>query len=313
MLNWAIIGTGNVANEFCNQFNEEIANLYAVYSRDENKGKQFANKHKIMKVYNDYEKLLIDNKVNIIYIATPHNSHYNFIKKALLQGKNVFCEKIIVLKSEELNECIKIARENNLFLAEAMTIHYMPLYASIKDWIKEKRLGPLKLIQANFGSFKDINERYYFKKELAGGALFDIGVYAVNLVLFFFSQKPNQISAFVNYHESGVDESSAIILKNKNNELATISLTFRAKLPKRVVIAFEYGYIEINDYPQANKAVLVKYDGTIDELCLGDSNARFKYEMEIITRTIETSIANPFIEYTLSSLEVIDKIREVWR
>ncbi|MDO4604570.1 MAG: Gfo/Idh/MocA family oxidoreductase [Helcococcus sp.] len=312
MINWAVIGTGVVANLFSEQFNKEKANLYAVYSRNKEKAIEFSKKYSIKKAYDDYKELLLDDNIDIVYIATPHNTHYKYIMEALKAGKNVLAEKVIVLNSKQLFNCVKLAKEKNLFLAEGMTIHYMPIYREIREWISEYNLGPLKMIQANFGSFKNFEDRYFFKKELAGGALFDIGVYALNLVRYFLTSKPTEIKTIVNLHESGVDESSAIILKNDENELATISLTFRAKMPKRVVIAYENGYVEINEYPQADEAILYRTSGGKEVLQLGDERVRFKYEMEYISNLIANSKENDMLEYTIDVLEIMDKVRKEW-
>lgn len=113
------------------------------------------------------------------------------------------------------------------------------------------------MIQANFGSFKeyDVNNRF-FNPDLAGGALLDIGVYAVSSVRWFMSSKPNTVLTTMTPFETGVDESSGILLQNKEMEIATISLTMRAKQPKRGLIACENGYIEIYNFPRADKATI---------------------------------------------------------
>ena len=312
MINWAVIGTGGVATEFTSQFDRKTANLYAVYSRSLEKAKKFSEENNYEVFYDDYEKLLNDENIDIVYIATPHNTHYKFIKKALENKKNVLAEKSVVLNSAQLKVCIDLAEKNNLFFAEAMTIHYMPLYLEIKDWIKSKNLGPLKMIQVNFGSFKEYDQRYFFKKELAGGALFDIGIYAINFVRYFLSSKPTEIKSLVNIHEYGVDESSAIILKNKEKELATISLTFRSKMPKRAVVAYERGYIEINDYPSADEALFVDKDGNKDVLKLGDKNQRFTFEARYISKLLEDDAPNKFMQYTVDTIEIMDELRSQW-
>ncbi|MFM1580923.1 Gfo/Idh/MocA family oxidoreductase [Helcococcus bovis] len=189
----------------------------------------------------------------------------------------------------------------------------MPLFRKIKAWIEEHNLGKLKMIQVNFGTFKNFEDRYFFKKELAGGALFDIGVYALNFVRFFISQKPDQISSYVNIHESGVDESSSIILKNKKEELATVSLTFRAKMPKRGLVAYEKGYVEINEYPHATEATLVKLNGERESLKLGDSNRRLAYEVEYISELLEKTNENKYLNYTIDVLEIMDELRQSWK
>lgn len=118
------------------------------------------------------------------------------------------------------------------------------------------------MIQADFGSFKeyDVNNRF-FNPDLVGGALLDIGVYAVSFARWFMSSKSNTVLTTMTPltmtpFETGVDESSGILLQNKEMEIATISLTMRAKQPKRGLIACENGYIEIYNFPRADKATI---------------------------------------------------------
>ena len=122
--------------------------------------------------------------MDIIYISTPHNTHINYLRKALAAGKHVLCEKSITLNSEELAEAIQLAEENHVKLAEAMTIFHMPIYRKLSEIVESGKLGPLKVIQMNFGSYKeyDMTNRF-FNRNLAGGALLDIGVYALSFVL----------------------------------------------------------------------------------------------------------------------------------
>ena len=103
------------------------------------------------------------------------------MRKALANGKHVLCEKSITLNADELDEAIKLAEENHVILAEAMTIFHMPIYRKLSEIIATGKLGELKLIQMNFGSYKeyDMTNRF-FNRQLAGGALLDIGVYALS-------------------------------------------------------------------------------------------------------------------------------------
>ena len=311
-LKWAIIGTGGIAHEFADQFQSDNAAIEAVVSRNQNAADNFANKFHISKAYSDYESVLSDSEVDIIYIATPHNMHYEYIYRALEANKHVVCEKVIVLNSRQLNVLRKLADKNGLYLFEAMTIHYMPVYKDVKEWIKTNDLGPLKMIQVNFGSFKNINDRYFFKKELAGGALFDIGVYALNFARFFLSQQPNSVLTQVVMNKSGVDESSTISLKNEKEELANISLTFRAKMPKVGIIAFENGYFTVDDYPSAKNILYTSHSGETVSFESGDSTKRLNYEVKEISQIILSKIPNPYIDLTSDVLELMDKVRKEW-
>ena len=114
------------------------------------------------------------------------------------------------------------------------------------------------MIQMNFGSYKeyDMTNRF-FNKSLAGGALLDIGVYALSFVRWFMTEKPNQVLSQVKLAPTGVDEQVGILLSNDAGEMATIALTLHAKQPKRGTIAYDKGYIELYEYPRGQKAVLL--------------------------------------------------------
>ena len=168
--------------------------------------------------------------------------HIEYLRKALKAGKHVLCEKSITLNSDELDEAIALAEENHVILAEAMTIFHMPIYKELNKIIESGKLGDLKLIQMNFGSYKeyDMTNRF-FNRNLAGGAMLDIGVYALSFVRWFMSSRPTEILSQVKYAPTGVDEQASILLKNKEEEMATVILSLHAKQPKRGTIAFDKG------------------------------------------------------------------------
>ncbi len=198
-------------------------NTHIEYLRNHEKALEFAEKYGIKKVYDKIEDVFEDENVDIIYISTPHNTHIEYLRKALKAGKHVLCEKSITLNSDELNEAISLAEENHVILAEAMTIFHMPIYKELNKIIESGKLGDLKLIQMNFGSYKeyDMTNRF-FNKNLAGGAMLDIGVYALSFVRWFMSSKPTEILSQVKYAPTGVDEQASILLKNKEEEMATV-------------------------------------------------------------------------------------------
>ena len=141
-------------------------------------------------------------------------------------------------------------KKNGLILAEAMTIYHMPLYRRLKELADSGVLGRLCMVQMNFGSFKeyDMTNRF-FNPRLAGGALWDIGVYALSFIRWFMSCPPDRIASQVKYAPSGVDDQVGILLSNPAGEMATASLSLHAKQPKRGVAAYENCYVEILEYP----------------------------------------------------------------
>ena len=312
-LNWVILGTGTIANSFAKAFEAEKATLYGAASRNEEKAQGFCEQYAIPNYFGSYEEALNDANVDVVYIAVPHNHHYELIKAALHAGKHVLCEKVITINGKQLQEIMALAKEKQLYVAEAMTIFNMPLYRKLKEWIQENDLGPLKMIQASFGSFKETDPSvYYFNKELAGGALFDIGTYALSFVRYFLNSAPTEILTMGNLHESGVDETSAIILRNKEQEMATVSLTFRAKMPKQGIVAFEKGFFTIMDYPRATEAIFTSSDGKQQIIEAGDSAEALNYEVANITEMILAKKENHTLLLTADVVGIMDVVRKDW-
>lgn len=238
--NWASLGTGVIANELAQALEALGGKLYSVANRTYDKGVAFAEKYGIEKLYEEIDQVFEDPEVDIIYISTPHNTHINYLRKALAAGKHVLCEKSITLNSEELTEAIQLAEENHVKLAEAMTIFHMPIYRKLSEIVESGKLGPLKVIQMNFGSYKeyDMTNRF-FNRNLAGGALLDIGVYALSFVRWFMTSQPTEMVSQVKLAPTGVDEQAGILLTNAEGEMATVTLSLHAKQPKRGTIAYD--------------------------------------------------------------------------
>ena len=324
-LRCASIGCGVIANQLTQALEKKGTKLYSVANRTYDKALEFAKQYKIEKVYKDIDEIFLDKNVDIIYISTPHNTHISYLLKALENKKHVLCEKAITLNSKELELAIKTAKKNDVILAEAMTIYHMPIYKELNKIIISKNLGKLKFIQMNFGSYKDydMNNRF-FNKNLAGGALLDIGVYALSFCRWFLSSNPTQISSQVKYAPSGVDEQVGILLMNEENEMATISLTLHAKQPKRGMISFENGFIEIYDYPRAQEATITfTENGYKENLQIGKMDDALFYEVSNMEEAIkmkqlqtdETSkkIENLIhIKYTQDVMEIMTKLRNDW-
>ena len=312
-MKWAILGAGNIANEFARSFPSEKSELYAVASRSLEKAKAFAEKYTIPVSYGSYEEMLADESVTAVYIATPHSHHYGQIKMCLEAGKHVFCEKVITTSQDQLDEVLALAGSRGLYVAEAMTIFHVPLYPKLKEWVKENQVGSLKMIHAPFGAQKPTDSpMYFYKKELAGGALFDIGTYALTFVLEFLSSQPTEILTMGNIHESGVDESSVILLRNKEHELATVELSFGTNLPHVGVVAFEKGYLEIENYPRASKAVFTFLDGKQTVIEVDDQTSAFTHEINHFTDMVLTNGENKTIAKTQHVLEIMDIVRKEW-
>ena len=107
---WAVLGTGVIANEMAVALKKNGKNIYAVGNRTHEKAVAFADKYGIGKVYDDYNDMFSDSEVDVIYITTPHNTHIEFMKKAIANGKHILVEKSITLNSSELDEAMALAK-----------------------------------------------------------------------------------------------------------------------------------------------------------------------------------------------------------
>ncbi len=312
--NWAILGCGNIANDFAREMNKAGGKIYSVANRTYEKATVFAQKYSIEKVYENIDELFADKNVDVVYIATPHNKHIEYILKALENNKHVLCEKAITLNSDELSNAVKIAEEKNLILAEAMTIYNMPLYIELEKIINSGKLGEFRLAQVNFGSFKeyDMTNRF-FNMDLAGGALLDIGVYALSCVRMFMTEYPNDIQSQVKFASTGADEQSNIILKNSKDELASVTLSLHAKQPKRATICYDKGYIEIFEYPRADKATIYyTEDNSSEEIVAGKLEDALCYEIKNMESAILNGRNTMRLDYTIDVMKIMTELRSQW-
>ena len=311
---WATLGCGVIANQLAQAFAANGRKLYSVANRTHEKAVAFAEKYGIDKVYDQIDDVFSDDEVDIIYISTPHNTHISYLRKALRAGKHVLCEKSITLNAEELEEAVRLAEEHHVVLAEAMTIFHMPIYKELRSRMDAGEFGELRLLQMNFGSYKEYDmKNRFFNRNLAGGALLDIGVYATSFARFFMKSKPDTILTTANYFETGVDETSGIILRNPDGQMAVMALTMRAKQPKRGVVACEDGFIEIYNYPRGDKATITyTSDGHTETIEAGETAYALDYEVEDMQNYVLNGGSEEYLTYSRDVMSVLTDIRKQW-
>ncbi len=219
------------------------------------------------------------------------------------------------MNSRELEEMAALAQERQLILAEAMTIWHMPLYKRLWDMVRNGELGKVQMITVNFGSFKpyDMKNRF-FNMDLAGGALLDIGVYALSLVRSFMEETPDTVCSQWRPSPTGSDEQATILLKNASGQMAAVALSMHAKQPKRAMISGEKGYIEIMEFPRAAGAVIVDAEtGERRDCIAGETENALYYEMtdmEEAVRAQDLSLMK--LSFTRDVMAVMTALRKDW-
>ena len=311
---WATLGCGVIGHQLAEAMQSLGGSLYAVGNRTQEKALAFARQYGIDKVYAKPEEMFHDPAVDIVYISTPHNTHIKYLRQALACGKHVLCEKSITLNAAELDEAVQLAHEHQVVLAEAQTIYHMPIYQKLSGMAAAGTFGPLRTIQMNFGSYKpyDMTNRF-FNRQLAGGAMMDIGVYALSFVRWFMSSCPNEILSQVKFAPTGVDEQAGILLKNKEEEMATVLLSLHAKQPKRGTISFDRAYIELFEYPRGDKAIITwTEDGRREEITAGDTGEALAYEICDMERAVAGDPSIMQLDYTVDVMRMMTDIRQQW-
>lgn len=309
--NWALIGCGGIANEMAQSMAKNGNKFYCVTNRTLEKANAFAEKYNIEKVYQSIDDVMNDEMVDIVYIATPHNSHIDIILKALNSGKHVLCEKAITLNLDELNTAMSLAKEKGLILAEAMTIFHCRIYDQIGEIIDSGKLGKLKTIQVNLGSCKDYDmTNRFFNMELAGGAMLDIGVYALSFARYFMSECPNEVLSQMVKAPTGADEQVNILIKNSKEEMATVTLSLVSKLPKLGIAGFEKGYVMVDNYNRTyNAQIFYTEDESTESLVDNSGNDALGYEVIDMENAVSGNENRMELDLTRDVMEMMTKIR----
>ena len=313
-IKWAVLGTGVIANEMAVALKKIGRNIYAVGNRTYSKAVDFAKKYGIEKVYDDYNDMFTDSDVDVIYITTPHNTHIEFMKKAIRNGKHILVEKSITLNSRELNEAMELAALHNVVIGEAMTIYHMPVYKKLKEILDSGRLGKVNLITMNFGSYKEYNmNNRFFNRNLAGGAMLDIGVYALSFIRYFMTEKPDKLLSQLKKAPTGVDEQAGLLLMNNDGQMATVMLSLHSKQPKRGMVSCEKGYIEIMEYPRAFEAIVTYTEsGEKEWVKEGDTRDALIYELLDMEKAINGDKKCMLLDYTKDVMDMMTEFRNSW-
>lgn len=212
-IRWGIIGLGNIANQFATDLKLiEEAELIAVASRDITKANEFAKNHDCDKFYGSYDELFSDDQVDIIYIATPHNSHAELSIRAMQNGKHVLCEKPLSLSYHDAVQMIEASKKYNKFFMEAFWTRFIPSIRELLSKVESGKIGSVKYLKADFAYYNSELGTRLTEKKLGGGALYDIGVYPLFLSYIILGI-PEEILAKSTYHTTGVDLQTTMILQ----------------------------------------------------------------------------------------------------
>ena len=215
-MKWGILATGNIAKNFARTIgamNDPDEIIKAVGSRDAKKARGFADEYKIERAYGSYEELAADPDVEIVYIATPNNMHYENTLLCLNAGKHVLCEKPFTTCAQDAEKLYALAEEKGLFLMEGRWIRFLPMYAKLREILDSGELGEIRHMNVQYGFIANGARRERkFRSELGGGALLDIGIYNLGFLYMMTGKAPESFTTQVRMSEFGTDEYSVLQL-----------------------------------------------------------------------------------------------------
>ena len=207
-----IIGAGWIAEKATITLNGLTdCEAYAIGSRSLEKAEAFAKQWNIKQAYGSYAELIADPAVDLIYVATPHSHHYDVTREALLAGKPCLVEKAFMANARQTEEILALAHERQVFLAEAIWTRYQPVVETVRQLINSGRIGEPRMVTATLG-YSMGNKARIMRPDLCGGALLDLGVYALNFVRMFFPADIVSIDGTCVKSDTGMDLTNTMTL-----------------------------------------------------------------------------------------------------
>jgi predicted dehydrogenase len=282
-----IVGAGLMADRMAATLVQmDTVDVRAVAARDEERARQFAAKHGIAKAYGSYAQLAEDPDVQLVYIATPNSHHREHCILCLEHGKHVLCEKPFTMDAAEAREVFAAAKEKHLVVAEAMWTRYMPFMKTLRKIVDDGTIGKVLFIDAGVGHDVQHMERLS-APALGGGALLDLGVYALNFAAAFIDESPSSIAASRTKYSTGVDAQNTVVLSYPSGAMATLSTSMIVRTPGQGAVYGDKGSIIVDNIIKPRTAR--RYSATlelIETLTAPDWISGLEYEVLAVADAI---------------------------
>jgi len=310
---WGILGAGKIADKFCTALDYvEEAEVYAIASRNTDNAKAYAAKYNATKCYNNYRDLMADEAVDIIYIATSHAFHFEQAMACIQHKKNVVCEKPMTLSYQQTLALVNAAKENAVFLMEAIWTSCMPFMEKIKSLIQLDVIGVPQYVAADFGFFTSFNEESrLFKKSLGGGSVMDVGIYPVFLATALLGE-PSKLKTIAKLTKTGVDEYCNTVLQYPNGATAHLISSISFNTAIEAEISGTKGRVIIqNPWFKATEFKVQLNDGTIEKYSMPHQSNGFEHEIREVMNCLDNGLLESSKmphQLTLSISKIMDEM-----
>ncbi len=316
IMNVGIIGAGWIAEKAAITLNGLTdCKAYAIGSRSKEKAEAFAQKWNIGKAYGSYQELIADPQVDLIYVATPHSHHYDVTREALLAGKPCLVEKAFMANYRQAKEIVDLARERKVFLAEAIWTRYQPAHTMVRKLIADGRIGAPRLITATLG-YSMGNKPRIMRPDLCGGALLDLGVYALNFVRMFTDSDIVSMDGKCVKSDTGMDLTNAITIVLKDGILANVQSSAACVGDNIGVIAGPEGNLIIDNINNPQKITVNTHDRVfVEDIHVPKQITGYEYQFIACRQALIDGLLEPRempLEETLYIMQLMDQLRKDW-
>lgn len=325
-LRWAIVGPGRIAHRFAQAVSGmPQAQLVAVTGRDTRHAHDFVQCWQVpgraeVQVAPDLPTLLARADVDAVYVATPHSHHADAVAAALQAGKPVLCEKPLVPHRAAALALVALAQSRRVFLMEAMWTRFLPIYATVQQWLQQDAIGTLRSVHSSFCFHAHYDPRNrVFNPALAGGALLDIGIYNLSALRWVLQAVRGHCPEPQRWHlqgllaPTGVDRRVAGLLAFEGDVTATFECSVDSHSANALRIEGSTGHILLpHNFWQATRAELHVHDQPAQTVDAPFAINGFEGEIAEATRCIRAGlIESPALPHseTLATLRWMDHIR----
>ena len=316
LLRVGIIGAGWIAEKAAITLNGlTTCECYAIASRSLEKAASFAGKWNVAKAYGSYRELTADPDVDLVYVATPHSHHYAVTKEALLADKPCLVEKAFMANHREASEIVQLAHERKVFLAEAIWTRYQPAVTIVRDLISGGRIGTPRLVTATLGYSMGDKPRI-MRPDLCGGALLDLGVYALNFARMFFDADIVSIESQCVKSQTGMDLTNAISLVLADGMLCNLQSSAACVGDNIGVIAGTEGNLIIDNINNPQTITVNGPDRTyVETIRVPQQITGYEYQFLACRQALADGLLEPREmphEETLYIMQLMDDLRRKW-
>lgn len=311
-----IIGTGWIAEKAAITLGGlDQCEAYAVGSRTLATAEAFAKKWNIPRAYGSYSELIADSNVDLVYVGTPHSHHYDVTKDAIMAGKPCLVEKAFMANVRQTREIISLAHEKNVFLAEAIWTRYQPVVQMVRDLINSGRIGNPRLVTATLGYSMGEKPRI-MRPDLCGGALLDLGVYALNFVRMFFPADIVSIDGTCVKSATGMDITNAMTIVLADGVLCNLQSSASCVGDNIGVIAGTQGNLIIDNINNPQTITVNGPDRTyVETIRVPQQITGYEYQFLACRQALIDGLLEPREmphAETLYIMQLMDDLRRKW-